>query len=138
MILADWAAIAIHNARLYETSERRRQEAETAFRGLEATRDVAVAIGGDTGLEHALELIVKRGRALVNARSVVIMLREGQELVVHASAGHVTPTRGVRLSIAESTSGQVLERGLPERISDVGSRLRIDPQAFGVSNHVRS
>jgi signal transduction histidine kinase len=134
VILADWAAIAIHNARLYETSERRRQEAETAFRGLEATRDVAVAIGGDTGLEHALELIVKRGRALVNARSVVIMLREGEELVVHASAGHVTPTRGVRLSIAESTSGQVLERGLPERISDVGSRLRIDPQAFGVSN----
>jgi signal transduction histidine kinase len=134
VILADWAAIAIHNARLYETSERRRQEAETAFRGLEATRDVAVAIGGDTGLEHALELIVKRGRALVNARSVVIMLREGDELVVHASAGHVTPTRGVRLSIAESTSGQVLERGLPERISDVGSRLRIDPQAFGVSD----
>jgi signal transduction histidine kinase len=134
VILADWAAIAIHNARLYETSERRRQEAETAFRGLEATRDVAVAIGGDTGLEHALELIVKRGRALVNARSVVIMLREGEELVVHASAGHVTPTRGVRLSIAESTSGQVLERGRPERISDVGSRLRIDPQAFGVSN----
>jgi signal transduction histidine kinase len=134
VILADWAAIAIHNARLYETSERRRQEAETAFRGLEATRDVAVAIGGDTGLEHALELIVKRGRALVNARSVVIMLREGEELVVHASAGHVTPTRGVRLSIAESTSGQVLERGLPERISDVGSRLRIDPQAFGVSD----
>jgi signal transduction histidine kinase len=40
----------------------------------------------------------------------------------------------VRLSIAESTSGQVLERGRPERISDVGSRLRIDPQAFGVSD----
>jgi signal transduction histidine kinase len=134
VILADWAAIAIHNARLYETSERRRQEAETAFRGLEATRDVAVAIGGETGLEHALELIVKRGRALVNAKSVVIMLREGDDLVVHASAGHVTPTRGVRLSIADSTSGQVLERGRPERIADVGSRLRIDPQAFGVSD----
>ena len=46
VILADWAAIAIENARLYETSELRRVELERAFSGLEATRDVAVAIGG--------------------------------------------------------------------------------------------
>ena len=109
MILADWAAIAIDNARLYETSERRREEAEKAIRGLEATRDVAVAIGGEIALEHVLELIVKRGRALVGARSLVIMLRDGEELVVQASAGHVAETRGVRLPIAGSTSGQVLE-----------------------------
>ncbi len=89
VILADWAAVAIDNARLYETSERRRQEAEKAIRGLEATRDVAVAIGGEIALEHVLELIVKRGRALVGARSLVIMLRDGHELVVQASAGHV-------------------------------------------------
>ena len=89
VILADWAAVAIDNARLYETSERRRQEAERAIRGLEATRDVAVAIGGEIALEHVLELIVKRGRALVGARSLVIMLRDGDELVVQASAGHV-------------------------------------------------
>jgi signal transduction histidine kinase len=134
VVLADWAAIAIGNAKLYESSERRRQEAEKAFRGLEATRDVAVAIGGEIALEHVLELIVKRGRALVGARSLVIMLREGQELVVHASAGHVEQASGVRLSIAESTSGQVLERRHPERIADVGSRLRIDAREFGVSD----
>jgi GAF domain-containing protein len=52
VILAEWAAIAIENARLYETSERRRQELEKAFRGLEATRDVAVAIGEE--IEHFL------------------------------------------------------------------------------------
>ena len=46
-ILADWAAIAIDNARVFETSERRREELEKAFRSLEATRDVAVAIGGE-------------------------------------------------------------------------------------------
>ena len=87
MILSDWAAVAINNARLYEASERRREDAEKAIRGLEATRDVAVAIGGEIGLEHVLELIVKRGRALVGARSLVIMLREGHELVIQASAG---------------------------------------------------
>ena len=131
VILADWAAIAIENARLYESSERRREEAEKAFRGLEATRDVAVAIGGEIALEHVLELIVKRGRALVSARSLVIMLREGEELVLHASAGHVEEMSGVRLSIAESTSGEVLERRHPERIADVASRLRIDAREAG-------
>ncbi|MHB8234457.1 MAG: GAF domain-containing sensor histidine kinase [Solirubrobacteraceae bacterium] len=131
-ILADWAAIAIDNARTFETSERRREEAEKAIRGLEATRDVAVAIGGEIALEHVLELIVKRGRALVGARSLVIMLREGEELVVHASAGHATETRGARLPIADSTSGQVLLRRQAERITDVQARLRIAPSAFGV------
>ncbi len=132
VILADWAAIAIDNARLYETSERRRQEAERAIRGLEATRDVAVAIGGEIALEHVLELIVKRGRALVGARSLVIMLREGHELVVQASAGHIEVVQGARLPIAESTSGQVLERRRAERIADVTARLRIAPSEFGV------
>jgi signal transduction histidine kinase len=132
VILADWAAIAIDNARLYETSERRREEAEKAFRGLEATRDVALAIGGEIALENVLELIVKRGRVLVEARSVVIMQRDGEELVVQASAGHVREARGVRLPIADSTSGQVLEHRRPERITDVAARLRIAPSEFGV------
>ncbi len=132
VILADWAAVAIDNARLFETSERRRYDAEKAIQGLEATRDVAVAIGGEIVLEHVLELIVKRGRALVDARSVVIMLREGSELVVHASAGHAERMYGARLPIAESTSGQVLERQRSERITDVSARLRIAPTQFGV------
>ena len=60
-----------------------------------------------------LELIVKRGRALVDARTVLIMLREGDELVVAASAGHASDARGRRVPIADSTSGRVLERGRP-------------------------
>src|ERR1700686_3544560 len=59
VILAGWAAIAIDNARLYEISERRRAEAERAFRGLEATSDVAVAIGGGIALENVLARIGK-------------------------------------------------------------------------------
>ncbi len=132
LIIAQWTAIAIENAKLYETSEQRRHELEKALGGLEATRDVAVAIGAEIALEHVLELIVKRGRALVRARSLVIMLREGEELAVHASAGHVEQARGARLPIAESTSGQVLESGRPERIDDVEARLRITPEQFGV------
>jgi len=134
VILADWAAVAIRNARLYETSQHRRLELEKAVRGLEATRDVAVAIGGEVSLEHALELIAKRGRALVSARSVVILLRDGEELVVHASAGHVLDRSGARLSIAESTSGRVLERRTPERIAELSVQLKLAAQELGVED----
>ncbi len=132
MILADWAATAIENARLYQSSEGRRQQLERAVRGLEAARDIADAIGGIGDLEQVLELIAKRGRALVQARSVLIMLREGDDLVVVASAGHAHEARGRHLPIAGSTSGHVLQRGRPERMIDVASHLRISPDELGV------
>jgi signal transduction histidine kinase len=87
MTLAAWAGIAIENAHLYERAERRRAELERAVRGLEATTTIARAIGGETRLDRVLELIVKRGRALVDARRVVIALLEGDELTVAARAG---------------------------------------------------
>lgn len=132
MILADWAATAIENARLYEVSERRRAEQEQAVRGLEAARDISIAVGSETGLDRVLELIVKRGRALVDARSVVILLCEGTDLVVTASAGEASDVRGHRVAISASTSGEVLERRRPERIADVAARLRIAPSELGV------
>ena len=132
VILADWAAVAIHNARLFATSEHRRAELERAVRGLRATSDIAVAIGGQIELDRVLELIAKRGRALVDARSLVIMLAEGEELVVRASAGQVEQRADTRLPLERSTSGQVLRQGRPERILDVESRLGISPEQFGI------
>jgi signal transduction histidine kinase len=122
-ILADWAAVAIDNAWQYEATVHRSEEVEKALRGLEATHDVTVAIGGEISFPHMLELIVKRGRALVGARSLVIMLRKGHELVVEASAGHLQDMQGARLSIAESSCGHVLEGRRAERITDVATRL---------------
>ncbi|MBV9310326.1 MAG: GAF domain-containing sensor histidine kinase [Solirubrobacterales bacterium] len=132
VVLAQWAGTAIENARLYESSERRRDQLERAVRSLEAARDIADAISLVSDLGRVLELIVKRGRALVDARSVLIMLREGNELVVAATAGHATGACGHRLPISKSTSGRVLERGDAERITDVASHLRMAPREFGV------
>ncbi len=132
VILADWAAVAIDNARLYETSENRRHELERAVRGLQATRDTVEAIGGDIELDNVLALIAKRGRALVQARSLVILLREGERLVVQACAGRVDDRRGARVRIADSTWGRVLEHREPERIMDVGSRLAMAAGELGV------
>jgi signal transduction histidine kinase len=132
MILADLAATAIENARLYQISEQRRAKQEQAVRALEAARAISIAVGSETGLDRVLELIVKRGRALIDARSVVIMLCDGPDLVVTASAGEVNDVRGHRVAISDSTSGEVLERRRPERIADVAARLRIAPSELGV------
>ncbi len=130
-VLAEWAGTAVENARLYESSERGRVEAERAVRSLEAARDIADAVGGISDLDRVLELIVKRGRALVDARTVLIMLREGDDLVVAATAGHASGSKGRRFPIASSTSGQVLERGRPHRIRNV-AELRVASSALGV------
>jgi len=132
VVLAQWAATAIENARLYEGSEQRRELLERAVRSLESARDIADAISGVTDLNRVLELIAKRGRALVSARTVLILLREGEHLVVAASAGHANEARGRRIPVADSTSGWILERGRPERIADVDRRLRIAPVNLGV------
>jgi signal transduction histidine kinase len=132
LALAQWAAIAVANSQIHETSERRRRELERSVRSLEATRDIIYAIGGASELDEVLELIVKRGRALVRARTLLIMLREGDELVVAAAAGHAAAARGVRVPIAGSTSGTVLETGHARRVTDAATELRIDPRRFGV------
>ena len=43
VILADWAATAIENARLFQANEHRSAEQERALRSLEATRDIVAA-----------------------------------------------------------------------------------------------
>ena len=125
LVLADWAAIAIDNAKLYEGVQSRRGELERAVRGLEASTEIARALAGETELDRVLELIVKRGRALVEATAVVIMLLDGDELVVEATAGDIGPSAaGARLSIAGSLSGEVVLTGRPERVKNVQGQLK--------------
>jgi signal transduction histidine kinase len=134
VILADWAALAVENARLHEDAALRRAEAERAVRRLEATSAIARAVGSETDLDRVLELIVKRGRALVDARSVVLLLIDGDQFELSAGAGEVLPAAvGGRFAIADTATGDVLFSGRPERIEDVPSRLRISDRNLGVT-----
>jgi two-component system, NarL family, sensor histidine kinase DevS len=134
VILADWAALAVENAHLHEDAARRRAEAERAVRRLEATAAIARAVGSETDLERVLELIVKRGRALVDARAVVLLLVDGDRFQLAAGAGQVAGAAvGGRFPIAESAEGEVLFSGRPERIDDVPARLRISERDLGVA-----
>jgi signal transduction histidine kinase len=130
--LAGWAAIAIEHARLLAAAGTREQALERAVRGLEATQAIVVAVGAETNLPPVLEMIAESGRAIVDARTVVILLQAGDELVVAAGADHGEPRVGVRIPIAASTSGQVMLTQRPARITNVDSQLRVSPQTLGV------
>jgi signal transduction histidine kinase len=133
IVLADWAAIAIDNARLYRRAEERRTALERAVRSLEATTAIARAVGGETDLDRVLELIVKRARALLDARTLVILLLSGDDLVVAATAGEgAQAEHGTRLPLSGSVSGEVLASGRSERVSDVAARGMLAPEALGI------
>jgi signal transduction histidine kinase len=133
VILADWAAIAIDNARLYTAAEERRRDLERAVRGLEVTTAIARAVGGETDIDRVLELIVKRARALVHARGLTIMLAEGEKLVVAATAGEIDETlRGRRSPAAGTVAKDVMRSGHPERISRASGGERLATSALGI------
>ncbi len=86
-VLAEWAAITIFNARLYSQLEEERVALERAVHALEATTEIARAVGGETDRARVLETIAKRSRALLHARCLLVLLREGQRFEVAAGAG---------------------------------------------------
>jgi two-component system, NarL family, sensor histidine kinase DevS len=89
VVLAEWAGHAIANARMYRSATERRDELARAIAGFEAALAVARAVGGETDLDRILELIVKRGRALVDARSMFVALESGGCLTLDAVAGEL-------------------------------------------------
>jgi len=130
--LAAWAAIAIENARLYTALSLREAEVERALRRAEASTDIARAVGGETDVERVLDLIVKRGRALVEARTVIVLLRRGDRLSVGAQAGRVgpevdqltIPTEDAVFQVAmQERASQHLERGTPPSEARLRERL---------------
>ena len=131
MVLAEWTAIAVHNARLYSSLEQQRDALEQAVRGLEATTEIARALGGETDFERILETVVKRGRALVDARSLLILLEDQGELRLAAVAGDTEHEPDLRVPLAASAPGEVFASRTPSRIRELGPSLLSEPRRPG-------
>jgi signal transduction histidine kinase len=129
VILAEWTAIAVDNARLYHSVEEQRDTLKRAVRRLEATSEIVRAVGGETHLGRILETIVKRGRALIEARSLLILLEDDGELRVAAAAGELDHDAELRIPIEGSAPGQVLKSRRPERLSRIGADLLSRPSS---------
>jgi signal transduction histidine kinase len=126
LVLSRWVAIAVENASLYENLDAQRSELERAVANLEATVAITRAIGAETDVDRVLELIVKRGRALVDARLFLVLLPEGSDLVVACSAGEGSAeVTGRRISTPQTALGEILRTGQAERLTDSSSRMRL-------------
>jgi len=130
--LASWAGIAIENARLYTTLSEREAEVEQALRRAETSVDIARTVGGETDVERVLDLIVKRARALVDARALLVLLRRDDHLFVAARAGQVSDEvrelvvpldDAVFAAAMEDRVSQRLERSSPPSKTRLRERL---------------
>jgi signal transduction histidine kinase len=117
-VLSEWAAVAIENARLYERAESRRTELERIVVSLRATESLGRELGTETQLARVLELVAKRGRALLEARAALVLLPEGDRLAVAEAAGELPDDIvGRSAAIAESPAGAVFRSGRSATIS---------------------
>ncbi|MGH2955757.1 MAG: PAS domain S-box protein [Solirubrobacterales bacterium] len=109
-------------AAVRDITERRRSQDELTrtVRRLQAAADVALAVGGETDIGRVLDAIVGRGRALVDARALVILLREGRGLKVAATAGALDP-RVRELEFEPGEASEEILRGTIGAARQLGS-----------------
>ncbi len=131
-VLAELAGVAIDHARRYTGASERRDELERTVATLDATTQIALAVGGETDLDVILELVAKRGRALVGARVLLIELRHRQELVVAAGAGELPAgVVGQTIQLRDSLAGQALRARRTLRLDDEVNRARFEEHGTG-------
>ena len=122
-LLAAQAAVAIENARLYESSTR-------WLRQLESLNEIGLALASELELEPLLALVARRLRELVEARLVLIALPDGEHLRIAAAEGDGSyGVVGMELEFAASKAGRVLERAHSERVDAVLQDPEIDQRA---------
>ena len=131
-LLAEFAGVAIDQARRFAGSEQRRAELQGTVDGLEATLEIARSLRGQTDPSAVLELVAKRGRALVSARALVIELERDGELVVAAGAGTVpSGLVGQRISLQDTVANTALRTGQPQRLADPVTSTRFEQHDVG-------
>jgi signal transduction histidine kinase len=132
VLLADFAGVAIDHARRFTGSETRREELSRTVAALDATVQIALALGGQTDLNRILQLVAKRGRALVSARALAIELLDGDELVIAAIAGEVPGALvGQRVAMQDTVAQAALRTLSSQRLEESINRSRFDRHGLG-------
>jgi signal transduction histidine kinase len=130
--LAEFAGVAIDHASRYSGVDTQRSQLKRTVQALDATVQIARAVGGETDLEKILELVAKRGRALVSARGLVIEQERGGGMVVAAGAGELVPGLiGKSVDAGDSLAGAALRTSSTLRLEDEPNRARFDRHGLG-------
>ncbi len=121
-LLAAQAAVAIENARLYESTRQ-------WSRQLESLNEVSEALATEVDLADLFQLAAARLRELLDARVVMIQVPtpDGHSLRVEAVDGEgAERLRGLTLERARTKSGRTLERKRSERIDSLIDDPEVD------------
>jgi signal transduction histidine kinase len=124
-LLAAQAAVAIENARLYESASR-------WSRQLESLNEVSEALVTEADLAQLLDLAATRLRELLDARVVLIErpTPDGAGLSVEAVSGeNAERLLGLRLERGRSKSGRALTRRRNERVDSLIDDPEVDQTA---------
>jgi signal transduction histidine kinase len=120
-LLAAQAAVAIENARLYESATR-------WSRQLESLHDVVRSLAGEVELQPLLKLVCGRLRELIGARLVLVALpTETGDLRIEAADGEAGESIvGTLLRRDASKSARVLERRQSSRVDSLLDDPEVD------------
>jgi signal transduction histidine kinase len=122
-LLAAQAAVAIENARLYESATR-------WSRQVESLHEIVRSIVEQTQLDTMLDLVCRKLRELIGARLAFAALPAGEEELEIVAADEVecetSSVLGHRLARHGSKSGRVLERGQSARFDSVFDDPEVD------------
>ena len=120
-LLATQAAVAIENARLYESATR-------WLRQFESLNEIGNALASEVDLTPLLDLVARRLRELIDARVVLIaLLGPTNELTVAAADGEHGLV-GLSLDVDHSKSSRILERSRSERVDSMLEDPEVDQQ----------
>jgi signal transduction histidine kinase len=120
-LLAGQAAVAIENARLYESARNWADQ-------LHSLIDVGNALARETDLDKALALVAGSLRELIAARLILVLLptAEGDLRIAAAEGDRAEELLGVRVSAEASKAGKILQRKQSELVDSVIEDPEID------------
>jgi signal transduction histidine kinase len=128
VVLAEWAAVAVDNARAHAQSLRDKRKIEVALRGLEETAVLNREVVGRGDLELVIQLAVKRARSLADARAAVLLLADADAMKVvavageapHAVIGREAPLIGsLSFDVLRAGRGQLIPPEMAARFSEL-------------------
>ncbi|MBX5473974.1 MAG: GAF domain-containing sensor histidine kinase [Thermoleophilia bacterium] len=122
VMLAAQAAVAIENARLYESATRWSAQ-------LEYLNEVTSPLVTEFDLAKLLQIVVSRVRELIGARAVTLALPHGDGARIEAMAGEHSEAHIGMLLPARSKTMRVLARKRSERVDSVLDDPEIDQEA---------
>jgi signal transduction histidine kinase len=131
-LLAEFAGVGIDHARRYSSLNAQHADLKRNVEALDATMQIARALGGETDLDAILRLVAKRGRALVTARALVIEHEQNGEMVIAAAAGELPPgLAGQRVDLEHSLAGSALRTLRSLRLEAEPNRARFERHGLG-------